>query len=209
MESPCYSPGWALKLRRNRALTMKTLVGACLVLLLLPLAASGQIVLADVDGQQVRPLQVSAEVAATVVVFASIECPISNRYAPVVERLRASFATKGVRFYLVYPNPAESSSAIRAHVAEYGYKLRALIDPTHVLVKAADVSVTPEAAVFDGHGALVYRGRIDDRFVSLGVERPAPTTHDLADAISATLAGKRVAQPRTQAVGCFVSDFLR
>lgn len=188
---------------------MKTLVCACFAFLLLPLAAAGQVVLTDVDGQPVRPVQVSADVAATVVVFASIECPISNRYAPVVERLRASYASKGVRFYLVYPNPSESSGAIRAHVAEYGYKIRALVDPTHALVKAADVSVTPEAVLYDAHGAIVYRGRIDDRFVSLGVERPAPTTHDLADAIAATLAGKRVAQPRTQAVGCFVSDFLR
>lgn len=185
------------------------LIGAFLLVVLLPLSAAGQVVLADVDGQPVRPIRVSADVAATVLVFASIECPVSNRYAPVVERLRQSYATKGVRFFLIYPNPAEAPSAIRAHVAEYGYKIRALVDPEHALVKATEVSITPEAVVFDAHGKMVYRGRIDDRFVSLGVERPAPTKHDLADAIAATLAGKPVSEPRTQAVGCFVSDFLR
>ena len=55
----------------------------------------------------------------------------------------------------------------------------------------------------------MYRGRIDDRFVDLGLERPSPTRRDLAEAIAAVLAGKPVDQPRTQAVGCFISDFAR
>lgn len=184
-------------------------VGCCLLVLALPLQAAAQVVLADLDGREVRPVRIAADVAATVAIFASIECPISNRYAPVVERLRQTYASKGVRFYLVYPNPAESPTAIRKHLADYDYKISALVDPRHAFVKSAEISVTPEAAVFDARGQMVYRGRIDDRYVSLGVERPAPTTHDLSDAIGATLAGRPVPVARTQAVGCFVSDFLR
>jgi hypothetical protein len=68
--------------------------------------------------------------------------------------------------------------------------------------------VTPEAAVYAG-GRIVYRGRIDDRHVDLGVERPSATRHELADALASIVAGKAVAQPTTQAVGCFIADFAR
>lgn len=208
--APCYSPARvAASARPSKVDVMMWWLLVSLVVLLGPRAVSAQVVLEDLDGQKVRPVQIAADVAATVAIFASTECPVSNRYAPTVERLRQQFSPKGVRFYLVYPNPAESAAAIKQHMADYGYKVRALVDPTHAFVKAAEIAVTPEAVVFDARGKLVYRGRIDDRFVSLGVERPAPTKHDLADAIASTLAGKAVSEPRTQAVGCFVSDFLR
>ena len=84
----------------------------------------------------------------------------------------------------------------------------ALRDPTHALVKFVGATVTPEAAVYAG-GRVVYRGRIDDRYVDLGVERPAPTRHDLADALTASLAGKPAPHATTQAVGCFIADFAR
>jgi hypothetical protein len=60
--------------------------------------------------------------------------------------------------------------------------------------------------VFDARGDLVYRGRIDDRFVELGRERPAATKHDLEEALALTLAGKPVAPSTTLAFGCFISD---
>jgi hypothetical protein len=110
----------------------------------------------------------------------------------------------------VYPNPAESASAIRQHMTAFAYAgaAQAFRDPEHALVKAAGATVTPEAAVFAG-GRFVYRGRIDDRYVDLGLERPAATKRDLADALAAVIAGKPVTPPTTQAVGCFIADFVR
>jgi hypothetical protein len=90
----------------------------------------------------------------------------------------------------------------------YGGAMEALRDPAHALVKFTKATITPEAAVVAG-GRVVYRGRIDDRYVDLGVERPSPTVHDLADALAAVLAGKPVPHATTQAVGCFIADFAR
>src|SRR5258708_18049789 len=84
----------------------------------------------------------------------------------------------------------------------------ALRDPKHSLVKYAGATITPEAAVLAG-GRLVYRGRIDDRYVELGVERPTPTRHDLADALAAVIARAPIAQAKTQAVRCFTHAFPR
>jgi ribosomal protein L35AE/L33A len=158
----------------------------------------------------VDPFEAPDGVKAIVFLFTTTDCPISNRYAPEVRRLAATFAPQGVLFKLVYANPAEDATAIRAHMTDFAYAgaTQALRDPRHALVKYAGVTVTPEAAVYAG-GRIVYRGRIDNRFVDLGVERPAATRRDLAEALTAVLAGKPVTPSTTQAVGCFIADFAR
>jgi hypothetical protein len=45
--------------------------------------------------------------------------------------------------------------------------------------------------------------------VSLGLERPAPTRHDLEEALDDTLAGRPVRQATAPAVGCFIADFAQ
>ena len=144
--------------------------------------------------------------AMTVLIFVSTDCPISNRYAPDIKRLHDEFSPRGVRFRLIYPNPLDSDGDIRTHLAEYGYPPIAQRDRDHALVKLAGASITPEAAVFDASERLVYRGRIDDRFVELGRERPTATQPDLQRALTAILTGATVRPARTQAVGCFIAD---
>ena len=172
-------------------------------------AGAPSVRLQDVDNRTVDPFQVAPNVKAIVFLFTSTDCPISNRYAPVVKHLNETFAPKGVQFWLVYPNPFDTPSAIQAHLKAYAYENRALLDPNHALAKVAKASVTPEAAVFDRDGREVYHGRIDDRYVSLTVERPAATRHDLEDVLTAVVAGKPVAEAATQAVGCFIADFVK
>jgi hypothetical protein len=148
-----------------------------------------------------------ASAQTSVLIFVTTECPVSNRYAPDILRLYNEFAPKGVRFQLVYPNPADDRAAIDRHLKEYGYPPSiAVRDTKRALVERALATITPQAAVFDRHGRLMYSGRIDDRFVELGRERPSATTLDLRNALSAVLSGKSVSPARTQAVGCFIAD---
>ena len=162
------------------------------------------------SGAPVDALQAPAGTRAIVFLFTSTDCPISNRYAPEVRRIAEAFGSKGVAFRLVYPSPAEDARAIREHMAAYSYTgiADAVRDPKLALVKFAGATVTPEAVVVVG-GKVVYRGRIDDRYVDLGRERPAPTRHDLFDALTAIVSGKTAPLATTQAVGCFVSDLAR
>lgn len=143
---------------------------------------------------------------ALVFLFISTDCPISNRYAPEYRRLQERFAARGVKLWLVYPNADETSDAIRRHLKEYALPLAALRDPRHALVKRAQAQVTPEAAVFLPDGKLVYHGRIDDRFPSLGKERSEPTRRDLTDVLDALLEGRPVPFTTTPAVGCRIAD---
>ncbi len=171
--------------------------------------ATSDIRLPSPDGELVDPFASPAGAKAIVLLFVSVDCPISNRYAPEIQRLHDRFASQDVVFRLIYPNPTESADSIRRHLKEYGQRAQALSDPRHELVSAADVKVTPEAAVYDRTGRLVYRGRIDDRYVNPGLQRPQPTRRDLQDALVALLEGKPVLQATTPAVGCFIADFER
>ena len=182
---------------------------ACLVLSA-ALHARAEVRVQTIDGAAVDALAAPSGTKALVFLFTSTDCPISNRYAPEVRRIVSTFARQGVVFRLVYPNPSEQAAAIREHMSAFGYdgSFEALRDPALALVKHVKATVTPEAAVVAG-GRVAYLGRIDDRYVDLGLERPAPTTHDLADALTAVLAGKAVSRPTTQAVGCFIADFAR
>jgi hypothetical protein len=160
--------------------------------------------LVDLDGRPADPLADGA--AATVFLFVRTDCPISNRYAPEVRRLWQEHAPRGAAFYLVYPDAAETPADIRRSNEAFGYPFPALRDPEHRLVARTGATVTPEAAVFDGAGRMVYRGRIDDRWAGLGRPRAAPTRRDLDEVLAALLAGEPVDPRTTRAVGCFIPE---
>lgn len=159
--------------------------------------------LVDLDGRPVAPFD-EAPGKAVVFVFATYDCPISNRYAPEVRRLYERFAPHA-QFWLVYPDPTIAPAVLRQHGLEYGYPFGALRDLKHELVSRTGVKVTPEVAVFDRARRLVYRGRIDDRVVDFGKVRVVPTRRDLEDVLQRMVAGERIVPSTTDAVGCYIS----
>jgi hypothetical protein len=164
-----------------------------------PLAAEARPV--GLDGQPVDPFQSGK---ATVLLFVRTDCPISNRYAPEVRRLHDKYESQGFNFWLVYPDPDETSDEIRQHVKEFAYPCRVLRDPEHVMVRLSKASVTPESAVFTTDGRLIYHGRIDDRYVDLGRKRPAPSARNLEEVLSSLARGEHVSASSAPAVGCAI-----
>jgi hypothetical protein len=152
----------------------------------------------------VNPLQ-SSSGKVVVLIFMRRDCPISGRYAPTIQRL-SSEHQDSVHFYLVFPDKSDSSAEIRKYLDDFRYSIPAVRDPQHVLVKLAHAQFTPEAAVLDRKGALVYHGRIDDLYVSFGHARSAPTTHELQDAIAAALADRAPSHSEVAGIGCYISD---
>ncbi len=159
----------------------------------------------DLAGNPIDPVAETGA-AVTVLIFVRDDCPISNRYAPTLQRLHTTYAPRGVAFYVVYPDPETTAEAIRAHLADYRHPGTPLHDPQHALVDRVGATITPEAAVFGADGRLVYHGRIDDWYVDFGRSRPVPIVHDLQNAIDAALEGRAVEQETAPAVGCFIVD---
>lgn len=140
-----------------------------------------------------------------VLVFVRTDCPISNRYTPLLQQMEKKYAQEAL-FRLVFPDRNESAEKIRSYLKEYGYDLAAIRDLDHALVKKTFAKITPESAVFNAKGELVYHGRIDNLYEHIGQARSAATTHELADAIDAANKGENPRVSSANAVGCFISD---
>jgi hypothetical protein len=160
----------------------------------------------DLDGRPVTQLAPPGS-RAVVLFFAASDCPVSNRYIPEIQRLATQFEPSGVRLWFVYPNPGDSAKVVRAHNQEFSITANTVLDNNQSLTQMAHVTTTPEVALFIPDGGRmreVYRGRIDDRYLALGTERPQATRHDLEEAIRAVLAGKPVPRPGGSPVGCSI-----
>ncbi len=157
--------------------------------------------LVDLQGRTAA-LELGAQTRAVVFVFVGVECPISNRFLPELAALEAELAPQGVKFVTVYPFPDETPERIGAHRAEFGQGGAAYRDPEHVLARALGAHRTPEAVALTRDGRRIYQGRINDQYRSLGVARPEPTRHDLAEALRGFLGGEAPSGKGFPAVGC-------
>ena len=190
--------------RSRRESSGALLLPPLLLLTLAPGLCTAQRTALDLNGKSADPLTSNAG-KVVVLVFVRQDCPVSGRYAPTIQQISVHHK-KDTRFYLVFPNKSESSTAIRKYLHDFRYSIPALRDSSHALVKLGHARVTPEAAVFSPKGALVYHGRIDNLYESFGHARSAPTTHELEDAIQAALAGHPPSVPEAVGVGCYISD---
>lgn len=144
------------------------------------------------------------EKVASVQIFTSPDCPIANSYAPELKRLSETYRAKGVSFHLVYPEATLTEDDVQNHRKEYGLEIEASIDRSHDLVRSAGVTTTPEAAVFDAKGNLVYRGRIDNLYSDYGDRRRQATEHYLRDVLDSLVAGEAVTFSETEPIGCLI-----
>jgi hypothetical protein len=159
----------------------------------------------DIDGRVAVLFQPAAR--ASVLFFVCTDCPVSNSYAPEIQRICNDYASKGVTCWLVYEDVDARIDAVRRHLEEYGYKgIAAVIDTQRNISNRAKATVTPEAVIVDHRGELRYRGRIDNFYAALGKPRREATEHDVRDALDAVLAGRPVAHLETKAWGCYIVD---
>ncbi len=129
---------------------------------------------------------------------------MSNRSIPELTRLHAEFAGRSVSWFGVLSGSKAASERARRYQEEYRLPFPVLVDNEGTLARATGATVTPEAAVLDRKGALVYRGRINDLYVDYGKTRREPTQHDLRDALASVLRGEPVRTPRTRVFGCAI-----
>lgn len=139
--------------------------------------------------------------AATVVVFISFECPVSNSYVAGLNELARTHAGKGVAVVLVCPTDDTREAVAKASA---GFKLTVpvLLDPKRELASGLKAVCTPEAFLLDADGTVRYRGRIDDSYSARLKRNPVVTKHDLDAALVAVLDGEQVATAVTKSVGC-------
>lgn len=146
-----------------------------------------------------------------VLIYIGTTCPISNGYSPEYKRLVDEFSPKGVTFLAIHPDPDVDAKVAARHAADYKLSMTVLLDPEQRVAKEAGVSVTPEAVVLSPEGKILYRGRIDDKYLAAGPGRRKleASERTLALAIGAILKDEPPKEARTKAHGCPLPEIAK
>jgi hypothetical protein len=156
------------------------------------------IVMTGSDGKN-RNLQIPVD-KPTVIIILGVDCPISQKYIPVIEELRIAYLDK-VEWIAVFPNyfSAEEVAAFRR---EYELRVTTFIDRDMNFIKRVNAHVTPEVFLIDSKSNLEYSGSIDDWFYELGRYRAKVSQEYLKNAIDDLLNGREIEKRSTEAIGC-------
>lgn len=158
----------------------------------------------DVDGVTREPLKIEKGHTGALF-FVTNDCPVSNYYAHEIRRICDDYVKRGVGCSLVYTDATLTDEQAKKHAQDYGHgAYPKFVDRTHALVKATGAAITPTAVVIRPDGSIAYRGRIDNSYAAIGVQRRVVTQHDLRDALDSVFAGRPVARPEEPPVGCYI-----
>jgi hypothetical protein len=142
---------------------------------------------------------------AVVVFFTTTDCPIANSYVPEMNRIHDAYAARGVAFFAVQTDLTIPEADVAKYARDFQYAYPLLFDREQLLARRAGAITTPQAAIFDPNGKLLYLGRIDDRVADFGKQRSKPTVTDLRDSLDAVLAGRPVPHAKTKSIGCAIT----
>ncbi len=160
--------------------------------------------LRGLDGKSL-PLKAPAG-GATVLIFYSSECPISNAYSPTFTELQARYRGKPMRWIGICMDPDLTDAEVRTHASDFKLEFLLARDRRGSFARSIGATKTPEAFVIDDRGKVSYHGRIDDQFVARRVRNANPGRNDLASALDAVLNGKPVPSPYVEPVGCPIPE---
>ena len=154
--------------------------------------------LPDVDNKE-RSLKSLAGKNGTVLLWISVQCPVSNAYNERMEKLAQDYKAKGVAVIGINSNVAEDAAAVKAHAEQNKLSFPILKDPGNKIADKLGATVTPEAYFLDANNKLLYHGRIDNARNAAQLE-----TSDLRNALDAALAGKAIEKTEAKAFGCSI-----
>ncbi|HVF86508.1 MAG TPA: thioredoxin family protein [Pyrinomonadaceae bacterium] len=154
--------------------------------------------LPDVEGKEHTLANLRGK-RGTVLIFVSVQCPVSNAYSKRMEKLAGEYKARGVNVVGINANHTDTIEMIGEHAAGSGLTFPILKDKGNRVADQLGALVTPEAFFLDAENKLVYRGRIDN-----SRDESSIATHDLREAIDATLAGKTVTKTEARAFGCSI-----
>lgn len=147
-------------------------------------------------------LNPKADSTPAVYVMLGTDCVISRRLIPTLNELASMATENNIKFYGVLADDWSEPLDGQLFVNEYEIQFPLLMDDTQKLAGQLKPRVRPEAFVFNESGALVYQGRIDNRFERVGVLRNLITQNDLKDALLAITKGELPEIRDTTPIGC-------
>ena len=154
--------------------------------------------LPDTDGAEHSLKSLTGKNGA-VLIFISVQCPVSNGYNERMEKLAEDYKARGVNVIGINSNVTEPAAAVKAHASEKHFTFTVLKDDGNKIADRLGATRTPEAYVINAGGKLVYHGRIDNSQNTANI-----TSNDLRQALDELLAGKPISKTGGAAFGCTI-----
>lgn len=143
---------------------------------------------------------------ATVVVFTCNHCPYALAWHERIAAVARDYAEHGVVVLNVNSNDADrfprdgfEAMVARVEAEPDDWPMPYLHDETQDVAEAYGAQTTPDVFVIDGEGRVAYRGAPDSDW-----EDGRQDADWLRGALDDVLAGRPVAMPETQPVGCSI-----
>lgn len=157
-------------------------------------------------GGEVSLNEISAGRAATVVVFTCNHCPYARAWHDRLQDVARDYADR-VGFVQISSNdgtryPKDSFEMMEERVAAGEFASPYLWDESQDVARAWGATVTPHVFVIDASGKVVYEGAPDGYHAPSLPEWDGEPGQWLRAALDDVLAGRPVAQPWTEPVGC-------
>jgi mono/diheme cytochrome c family protein len=132
--------------------------------------------------------------AAAVVIVSWANGAFSNDTASAVEALKAKYAGKNVRFFMLDSTLSDNRDAIIAAAAKASLSIPVMLDDNQLIGESLGVSKVGEAFVIDPKTwKVAYHGPIDDRFAARAPKPKAAVKNAyVANALDAMIAGQPV-----------------
>jgi len=154
--------------------------------------------LPDADGKE-RNLNSLKGKNGTVLIFVSVQCPVSNAYNERMEKLAQDYKARGISVVGINSNVGEASAAVKSHASSNKLSFVILKDSGNKIADSFGATKTPEAYFLDANNKLAYHGRIDNNRDLAQV-----ASSELRDALDAALSGKPIAKSEAAAFGCAI-----
>ena len=138
-----------------------------------------------------------------VVAFLGTECPLAKLYALRLTEIENEFQDRSVAILGINSNAQDSITEIAAFARRHEIQFPILKDVANRVADKLGAKRTPEVFVLDKQRRVRYWGRIDDQY-GIGYARKQPQQEDLRRALSDLLAGRDVAHPQCESVGCHI-----
>lgn len=142
----------------------------------------------------------------TVYFFLLDECKICKDYGPEFNDYFDQYASDKIQFVGIFPNFSSKKENIKNFKDKYGVEFKLKTDYFKKLSNKLGANVLPEVFVYDhDNDVVVYRGRIDDRYVSIAKRKRVIKHYDLKEVLDNISLGKKIKSKRTEAIGCLIN----
>lgn len=136
---------------------------------------------------------------ATILLFLSSVCPISNAYQDRILALVKHFDGQPVRVLPINSNDDESAAETLQYAVDVKFPIPVYKDWRNTVADRFGATVTPEAIVIDSNGASRYQGAIDD------ARNPARVKIEAVKvAVEHLIAGRTLTVKPIRAFGCAI-----